>query len=551
MYKLYNLLVLFFIFLTVSCNRIDTEIVKNIDTTIDEPVVYYDSHFVGLVFNEQAQAIQNAFISINNNKVTSTSTGAFILSKTKTNSAGSFVKIQKDGYFDSYEFILNETQSIISLNVTLKTKKVHSQFHSSEDQTIALDNGISVKILSSSFVDGTANPYKGQVTLYVNTNLKAISNMPYLNNTLKSYILEQAKAFQLYAEDQAGNALSIAKPIKIISDDVNKTIGQLDIEKERWQEIQSIEKSKNEVNAQTTSFEPIIIGRPVPKTLIRTKLNAISNIPPVFLKAEIYDAENNSYNSSISQDGLLQFYVPQDKLINIAIKDACGNTNNSLMYKSKSNNKETIPDITLGESSFKRLTSQITTCNDVLSLNDMVYVIYDFDGYKKLSLQPSNTLSHSMSSCLYLKKASYYRGDQKIYSIALDQSVNNENNIFLGSNLFCVPKLSGFIKINDASILLNSDQYKIFRDGSSSNLTITNFNGFVISIDNVTQKGTYNANGIIFNNPAYADCFGKDCDGIVIEVNAIGNLGEIVSLKVKGKLNGLPIDGEFNNKLSN
>ena len=121
----------------------------------------------------------------------------------------------------------------------------------------------------------------------------------------------------------------------------------------------------------------------------------------------------------------------------------------------------------------------------------------------------------------------------------------------MGSNIFCVPKLSGIINIDNNSIILNSDQYKIFRDGSSTNLTITNYNGFVISIDNVTKNGQYKAQGIVFNNPAFADCEGSQCNEVNIDVKTIGNVGEAVIVTLNGRLNGLNLSGSFNNKLSN
>lgn len=550
--KHYLIKTLFWFGLTsiLACNRHDSEtIIPSIE--IEEPIEYFDSHYVGLITNENQQAIVNCDININGNTTTTSANGVFSFVNAKTNKAGNVIAISKDGYFDQYLFVHNTAQSISNLKIELVKKNIFAKINSSQTNNIALENNISLTIPANAFSTSNANPYTGQINLFYNNKNFQLKNIPFVFNNLQSAILENSTVVDIIAEDQSGNKLYLNKPLTIEAN-MNGKIGMLDIKKDRWQEIESIKGTTSSTAASISNLSPIIVGSSAPKALVTSQIKLSANIDPTFVKAEIVDAQNHSYTTPITQDGTLRFYVAQDRPITIYIRDFCDNIIATKSFRSDKNVNQTLENIVLNEPSFKTLISEIKPCEEAISIKDMVYGLYEFDGQTNVIVQYANAQTMTLPKCLHLNKVSYFRGTQKLYSINLDQSINNNSNLYLGSNLFCVPKLSGIIKINNSSIILNSNQYKIYREGNSTtNLTITNFNGFVISIDNVTKVGKYKANGVIFNNPAFADCFGNDCNDLSVEIKKIGNIGDLVSLSVKGSINGLTLDGEFTNKLSN
>lgn len=164
----------------VACQK------ENIDettTTIipEDPtvVITTDGDLAGKIIDESGEPVADALVDLDNKQTYTNELGLFILRDVSLKSNGSYVTIEKDGYFKgSRRFIPtdNRRQNII---VQLVEKTVSGQFNSTNATSVIVEGNTYVYFQADGIVDENGNPYTGEVLVYTHKLDPSDPNMPY------------------------------------------------------------------------------------------------------------------------------------------------------------------------------------------------------------------------------------------------------------------------------------------------------------------------------------------------------------------------------------
>lgn len=540
---------LFVFLLLISCQREDVDLSIPGDIIIEEKDTFFDSQFIGIVQDVSGLPLQNVKVVVGNTSDISSDNGIFIIKNAKTNSCGSFVRFSKEGYFDQYVFLTKSAGAYSNIFVTLQKKTNFLSFSGDADRDIQVSDYFSVNISSGSFTTPDHQIYSGTVRLY--TSFTSVSqNVPVISDKLTSGLFSEGQNIQFVFETTDGVPLKQIKPINVTAVLPGFQLAVLEPSKNKWRERLSTEV--NGVHKIIWSENlPIVTGRFVPLTRIQSRIVSPSQTGVSLTSAEITDENNVSFTVFPDQNGYIDFYTPSGKNLNIQIKDVCGQTLVSTSVLVGNDKKQILPDMVTDSSYLTTIRSQIEACASPINGQDMVNVFLQDNDKALVLYQFQNDQIFVVPSCVEVKKATYYRGKQKQFSVSFSGQQNN-TMLDINASPLCIEKVSGYFSINDVVTLLGEKQFTILREGQNKeNVVVTDLNGFVISIPGVTGPGNYTPDAILFNHPDVTDCYSGDCAMIEVRIDEISVPGAVVKIRLEGQMSGDNIRGEFVNTLKN
>lgn len=533
----------------VSCQREDSDLVTPIKDIIEETETFFDSNFIGSVVDESGRAVIDARVTIGNHSDLSSESGTFLFNNAKTNSSGALLLITKTGYYDQYIYLPKAANQFSNLTVTLTKKSDFITFSASSDSELSISSNMQLLISAGSLATMDGQVFGGQAKLYLNKNpIEGL--MPIIDKNFKNGVLAERNEVQFTFESADGSALKLIKPLKLTSLNTNLKFGKLSTDKQKWVEVEAIADGNNQV-INIEQILPYTWGKFTPRTRVNTRIINSSNQGVSFTKVVMSDDLNNHRNVFPDQNGYVSFYTSSDISFNMTTSDVCGNTLDSKTFNSGIGDVQNLPDIVLDEKDLYVVQSNIDPCGLPISKHDLVNVRLLNAAQNALLYQSETSQSFVMPVCMKVEKAIYYRGKDEKFSVSFSGQ-NNNKLINISVTPLCIEKISGYFSVNDVPILLNMEQYYIYRESrDQQNVVITDLSGFMISIPGVTGEGEYKPDAVFFNHPSISDCLLEECTDMTVWIDEINQPGQLVKVRVDGKMLGDIIKGDFVNLLKN
>ncbi|MFK8009905.1 MAG: carboxypeptidase-like regulatory domain-containing protein [Saprospiraceae bacterium] len=205
---------------------------KNIDDVVEidpfEPPVYeinynqvienINSSVLGLVVDEEGNPVEGATITLNDEIIETDIYGTFRFQNTMMNKQGTFIKIEKNGYFESGRKFFPHNAETSNVKVELLEKKFDQTFQTSSGGTVEFANGGQVEFSSNSIRKENGDPYSGEVKVALKwlnpIDNKTLDQMPGalqgVNLDGEEVALETYGMIAVELESPSGEALNIA-----------------------------------------------------------------------------------------------------------------------------------------------------------------------------------------------------------------------------------------------------------------------------------------------------------------------------------------------------
>jgi len=218
------LCLLLIIAVLTSCRKDSDSFVQS--EIIPEPIERQEVNFDGIIVDETGLAVENAIVWLHNSSVETDDNGYFNI-EGDGNVNGTYLKIQKEGYFDGYGVITPSKSGTAHAKFVLQEKVLTASFNSNENQSIKISgNNNSVMLSADGYENENGTPYTGNVNVYATyvdpTAENFSSIMPGdLVAISESQELSELRSFgmlhiELYDDQQ--NPLQINKAATIIVD---------------------------------------------------------------------------------------------------------------------------------------------------------------------------------------------------------------------------------------------------------------------------------------------------------------------------------------------
>ena len=130
-----------------------------------DPGKVINTSILGTVVDENGQAIEGANVSLGDHRIQTNSDGVFSFRDVATFSKATYIKVEKDGFFDGMRLI-NTSQNVSSyIDFQLIQKKSIGRFASDNGGQIISPDGIELDFSGRSIVDEVGNIYSGEVNV--------------------------------------------------------------------------------------------------------------------------------------------------------------------------------------------------------------------------------------------------------------------------------------------------------------------------------------------------------------------------------------------------
>jgi len=169
--KKLSLFILILLTLSACRNNVEDEltsvtmITPPIVTTVDFEleVVEVVATLYGEVFDESGSPVSNASVTLDGNNTTTDDRGRFVFNDITMNQLGTFVLINKNGFFTGSKRFFPDNSSINYVRITLLDRTNIGNFLADAGATISSPEGISIDFPANSIIDGNGNLYQGTV----------------------------------------------------------------------------------------------------------------------------------------------------------------------------------------------------------------------------------------------------------------------------------------------------------------------------------------------------------------------------------------------------
>jgi len=160
-YVLYGLAICFSLFILSACTK-DLDEITTIDN-IPEPSVKVSASFLGLIVDEQAIPVADARVKIGSENAFSDENGFFKLTGLFDDN-GTFIEIQKQGFFDAYGSVIPVKEGTVQVKFILKARNNTGTTSSNKAYVHTADN-FQVSFQKDSYQTLQKEAYTGTVTV--------------------------------------------------------------------------------------------------------------------------------------------------------------------------------------------------------------------------------------------------------------------------------------------------------------------------------------------------------------------------------------------------
>lgn len=165
-----NLTLILFLFFAVSCKKnlndsiiVDPPPPPIIGTNYNPIEIPITSSVVGIVIDENGQPVEGATISLKSQTQTSDAFGSFRFMNTTMNENGTFIQIEKDGYFKTGRRFFPTSSATHNVRIELIEENFNQSFRSSDGGTATFENGGEIIFSPNSIKLENGDAYAGEV----------------------------------------------------------------------------------------------------------------------------------------------------------------------------------------------------------------------------------------------------------------------------------------------------------------------------------------------------------------------------------------------------
>ena len=144
-----------------SVTMIDPPIVTTVDFELE--VVEVVATLYGEVFDESGSPISNASVTLDGNNTTTDDRGRFVFNDITMNQLGTFVLVNKNGFFTGSKRFFPDNSSVNYVRITLLDRTNIGNFLADDGGIISSPEGISIDFPANSIVDGNGDLFQGTV----------------------------------------------------------------------------------------------------------------------------------------------------------------------------------------------------------------------------------------------------------------------------------------------------------------------------------------------------------------------------------------------------
>ena len=141
--------------------EVEDPIVPIIDFDIEVKEVV--ATLFGEVFDEMGSPISDAEVTLNGNNTNTDESGRFIFKDLTMNQLGTYVEVNKNGYFRGSNRFFAESGSVNYVKITLMDRANIGNFSARNGAVISSPEGIIIDFPANSIIDGNGNLYQGNV----------------------------------------------------------------------------------------------------------------------------------------------------------------------------------------------------------------------------------------------------------------------------------------------------------------------------------------------------------------------------------------------------
>ncbi|MEO1259562.1 MAG: carboxypeptidase-like regulatory domain-containing protein [Bacteroidota bacterium] len=165
-----NSLIKFFVytlsltFLVLSCRK-DVEDQMVIKEDPPAPVVNVYGNIFGLVLDSNNDPVSDAVVAYDNDVITTDDDGLFLFKNVKMNANGTYVQVEKQGYFAGSRRIYPDQNATSYMEVKLLERTIIGTVDSPNGGPLTLQSGAKIELPANGFVDADGNNYNGPVNV--------------------------------------------------------------------------------------------------------------------------------------------------------------------------------------------------------------------------------------------------------------------------------------------------------------------------------------------------------------------------------------------------
>lgn len=151
-------------FLVLSCRQ-DTEDQLVIKGDPPAPVVNVYGNIFGLVIDENNDPVSDASVIYGNETLTTDEDGLFIFKDVKMNANGTYVQVEKQGFFMGSRRLYPGQNATNYMEVKLLEKTIVGTLNSQSGGALELQSGAKIELPANGIVDADGNGYNGSVNV--------------------------------------------------------------------------------------------------------------------------------------------------------------------------------------------------------------------------------------------------------------------------------------------------------------------------------------------------------------------------------------------------
>ena len=442
------------ILLSTSCQR-DIDEITDITTVKDPPITISDynpdikmitASLVATIVDETHDPVVGAAIFIQNESYTTDKHGIVIMRNIEMDEFGTYVVVQKDGYFKGGRRFFPKEGSKNYITVELLPQVFSESFEGGAGGTIEGPEGLSIFFPAGAIQNAAGNLYEGEVHVaaqFLNPTKNNIGdimpgNLQGVNNRLEEVALASYGMMAVELVGAGGEPLNITEgktaaltfPIpEALRNNAPAEIPLWYFEDEEygiWVEDGIANRIGNEYIGEVSHFSFWNCDAPFPLINLTGTLVTRTGIKISNKKINIHIDGSNIVGSGTTDDlGFFSGKVPMNQALTLVIQEYNDCSYSPISLGSFTTDTDLLAVLVLDAGDAFRVSGTVVDCNNipltesllVFTLGTYEYIHY-LDGTSSFDLPILNCSSETQVTVLARNPNSFEEGDIQIYTIA-------------------------------------------------------------------------------------------------------------------------------------
>lgn len=155
-------LLFFFSILLIGCREDSFEQVI-IEDPVSGPSVTVKSSILARIIDDNEQPVADAAVTVNNQTLFTDAAGLVVVEDATLNSKGTFIRVEKSGYFPGGRRIYGSSTAAQYVNVKLLSKNVVGSINAQTGGTVSTSEGAIIELPANGIIDSDGNAFTGSV----------------------------------------------------------------------------------------------------------------------------------------------------------------------------------------------------------------------------------------------------------------------------------------------------------------------------------------------------------------------------------------------------